>query len=111
MKSIKIGFFTALLFLSLSCTKDEYSSDEKSVNLTVAQTLEGSFSGNGKYMPGNIKLGTFTTCQEPPWSSYQKFGNTNAIISVINDSTVNIKLTGSIYNNSFNKKLYSQEKR
>ncbi|MEX8547662.1 MAG: hypothetical protein V5804_08680 [Mucilaginibacter sp.] len=101
---------TSAILISSCCNTNKCNvSPEGGLNLTVAQTIEGSFSGSGKYMPGSIKLGTYNTCQEPPWVLYQKSGNATAIVSVVNDSTVNVKLTGSIYSNSFNK-IYTVRK-
>ncbi len=99
---ISITILILALVLFSSCN-DKVVNPDGATNITIAQTIEGSFSGSGKYMPGNIKLGTYNTCQEPPWASYQKSGNASAVVSVVNDSTVNVKLTGSIYSNSFNK--------
>lgn len=96
-----LGLLVFMLFVRANCKKE--TNNNTTVNLSIAQIVEGGFSGSGKYMPGNVKLGTFNSCQEPPWSSYQKTGSTTAIISSVNDSTVNVKLTSSIYSNSFNK--------
>lgn len=85
-----------LLFL-LSCKKN--SADPKNNNgggnnLSIAEKIAGSYTGIGKYLPGNINLGNTIVCIAPTldYNSLYLDGAATINISKITDSTVKISL-------------------
>lgn len=74
------------------------------VSTSLASIVSGSYSGNGEFMPGNTKVGDYHSCAIPSdWNKYLKSGDAKCIVSIVNDNTVNISLSGSIYSSSFNR--------
>ncbi len=60
---------------------------------SVAQTIAGKFTGNGKRMEGGIKLGVTRGCGLPVgWDSHLKSGDAVMNISALTDSTVQVNI-------------------
>lgn len=107
MKKIPFsGLLIYILLAIMGCTKSETPIDPIAPEKTLSEIVSGNYSGNGKYMPHLKSLGPNTyDCSVPDWASYLKTGSASANVSSINDSTINIALSGSIYLTGFNKDL------
>lgn len=76
---------------SKSTSKDETNSN---TNLSAADKISGLYKGTGKFLPGNISLGTTVICTPPPtdYNSLYQTGDASINISKLTDSTVKIVL-------------------
>lgn len=105
----KISNYGILIYILLTitgCTKSENSNDSSVKEKPLSEIVSGNYTGNGKYMPHLKSLGANTyDCTVPDWAALLKTGSASAIVSTINDSTINISLSGSIYLTGFNKNL------
>ena len=77
------------------------------VSKSIAELVAGNYTGDAKYMPFlstplDLPSGS-TSCYIPEWASYLKTGTASAAISLIDDSTINLILVGSVYSSGFNK--------
>lgn len=100
----KIAFYMiAVYFLVAINSCDKIPLDPDNPDLTVSEMVKGYFSGDGKYMPANVSIGATYTCTTPNWATYLQSGFVTAIVTSINDNTINITLAGGIYANRFNK--------
>lgn len=103
IKNLHMYLITGFVLILSSCTPNRDTGSPNTNNTTLAQIVTGTYSGSGKYMPHLQTIGTKTlTCIVPDWVGTLKSGTAATIVSIINDSTVNVVLTGSIYSNSFN---------
>lgn len=85
----------------ISCCKKEPlppDIDGQMQNTTSADKIAGAFKGEGKYMPGQINLGTFEGCvKSTGWESKLKTGTTTTNIVKLTDSTVRIFINGTSF--------------
>src|SRR6478735_842140 len=56
----------------------------------VAHKLAGEYSGLALYIKSNIEIYVSDFCQQPVWGPLQSLAQYSTVISVVNDSTINI---------------------
>ena len=95
----KIILLPIVLLIMLSCSSS--GSGGSNTSATVASKIAGTFTGEGKYMPPNINLGSGNTCFVPNTTSYLNTGAASCVISEIDSTHINLTLYGSLYTTSF----------
>ncbi|MEI7525764.1 MAG: hypothetical protein WCJ95_15590 [Mariniphaga sp.] len=96
---LAISLFGLMPFL-INCKHNVVPVTPQTTSLSTQ--VVGTYTGTGHYMPGSKLIGDKTfTCTVPDWAQLLKSGTGSAIVSAVNDSTVNITLSGGIYSTQF----------
>jgi len=72
------------VLLFLQCSKSSSAPE------TAAHKLAGEYSGLALYIKGNIEVYVSDFCQQPVWGPLQSLAQYSTVISVVNDSTINV---------------------
>ncbi|MEI2759098.1 MAG: hypothetical protein V9G42_06640 [Bacteroidia bacterium] len=72
-----------------------------STTTSNADLMQGNYSGNGQYLPGQINLGTNSACTTFPYSSYLQIGATTLNINKIADDTITLQYSSSAFPSIF----------
>ncbi|HLK27907.1 MAG TPA: hypothetical protein VKT28_04955 [Puia sp.] len=88
-------FLTALAFVCLySCSKNKPSPAPTPAS-SMADKIAGLYKGTGKYLPGNVDLGSTLICTAPATDYNSLYQTSDASINIIkkSDSTVDIVMS------------------
>jgi hypothetical protein len=70
-----------------------------------ADLMQGIYSGNGQYLPGQINLGVQSTCTTIPYQSYLQIGAATLSVSKIDDDTVSFQYSSGSFPSIFYPKV------
>lgn len=90
------SFVTCVIALFSGCDPAQVSDPDDPDN-SISEVVSGVYSGNGTFMPNHVLISKTEVCSVPAWESLVKKGTASAIVSAVNDSTVNIALNGEVY--------------
>ena len=103
---VRLSYLIFVYFLAgiYSCTESPVDpGQQKHADIPLSELVAGIYTGNGKFMPHLQSLGKTYECSIPDWQSLLKSGTAKAVVNSINDSTINIVLSGNIYSTGFSR--------